>query len=299
MSGFLSPVFEPGFFASAQVHVALEVGTVVALVAAAVGSFAVLRGQSFAGEALSDVGTAGGSGAFLVGVGPLWGFLVLGAAAACAMELIGVQRPRGRDLATGIVLGAGLGLAALFFSLVAEYRDTTGAPVTVLFGSLFTVSASLTPAIAALSVAGLALVLALYRPLLLSSASAELAAARGLPVRLIGVLYLVALVLAVALASLTIGTILSTGLLVGPAASAMRLTARPVRALLMAGLLGVAAVWLGVLLAYDSFYWPPVGHGWPVSFFVVALVMVFYLASGLPRALGARKRRRSAAGEAA
>ena len=295
MSHFLSPVFEPGFFGSAQVHVALEVGTLVALVAAAVGSLAVLRGQAFAGEALSDVGAAGGSGAFLIGVGPLWGFLALGAAAACAMELIGVQRPRGRDLATGIVLGAGLGLAALFFALDAEYHNTTGAPVTVLFGSLFTVSASITPAIVALSVAGLALVLVLYRPLLLSSASAELAAARGLPVRLIGALYLFALVLAVALASLTIGTILSTALLVGPAASAMRLTARPLRALLTAGLVGVLAIWLGVLLAYDSFHWPPVGHGWPVSFFVVALVMVFYLASGVPQALGARRRGRASA----
>jgi zinc/manganese transport system permease protein len=284
VSHFLSPVFEPGFFENAQVHVALVVGAVVALVAGTVGWFAVLRGQSFAGEALADVGTTGGSGAFLLGVGPLWGFLVLGAAAAAVMELIGIQRPRGRDLATGIVLGAGLGLAALFFSLDASYQNQTGATVTVLFGSIFAITSSMTPAIVALAVVALAIVLALYRPLLLASANPELAVARGLRVRAVGALYLVALVLAVALAALTIGTILSTALLVGPAAGAMRLTARPLRGLALAALTGVLAVWVGIVLAYDSYDWPPRGHGWPVSFFVVALVFLFYVFSGLPRA---------------
>jgi zinc/manganese transport system permease protein len=284
VSHFLSPLFEPGFFENAQVHVALVVGAVVALVASTVGWFAVLRGQSFAGEALADVGTTGGAGAFLVGVGPLWGFLALGAAAAAVMELIGIQRPRGRDLATGIVLGAGLGLAALFFSFDASYQNQTGATVTVLFGSIFAITSSMTPAIVALAVAALAIVLVLYRPLMLASVNPELAVARGLRVRAVGALYLVALVLAVALAALTIGTILSTALLVGPAAGAMRLTARPLRGLALAALAGVLAVWVGIVLAYDSYDWPPRGHGWPVSFFVVALVFLFYLLSGLPRA---------------
>ncbi len=288
MSHFLSPVFESGFFESSQVHTALLVGAVVAVVAASVGSFAVLRGQSFAGEALADIGTTGGSGAFLLGVGPLWGFLALGSAAAAVMELIGIQRARGRDLATGVVLGAGLGLAALFFSLDATYHNTSGATVTILFGSIFVIASSLTPAIVALGGAALCILLLLCRPLLLSSASAELAAARGVPVRRVGALYLLALVLAVALASLTIGTILSTALLVGPAAASMRLTARPLRAVLAAALLAVLAMWLGILLAYDSYYWPPYGRGWPVSFFVVTLVFLFYLLSGLPRMWRAR-----------
>ena len=95
-------VFEPGFFASGPVHTALIlVSAVAALVAGPLGVFTVLRGQSFAGEALGDIGTTGGSGAYLVGVGPLWGFLVFNVAAVALMELIGVQRRRGRDLATG------------------------------------------------------------------------------------------------------------------------------------------------------------------------------------------------------
>ena len=83
----------------------------------AVGVFTVIRGQSFAGEALGDIGAAGGSSAYLVGVAPLWGFVGISVAAAGVMELIGIQRARGRDLATGIVLGAGFGLAALFLYL--------------------------------------------------------------------------------------------------------------------------------------------------------------------------------------
>jgi zinc/manganese transport system permease protein len=98
------------------------------------------------------------------------------------------------------------------------------------------------------------------------------------------VLCLVAIALAVSLAALTIGTILSTALLVGPAAAALRLTARPGLAVLWSAGIGLAATWLGILLAYDSYYWPPARHGWPVSFFVVTLVFAFYLLAQLPLA---------------
>jgi zinc/manganese transport system permease protein len=279
-----------GFFADEPVRVALAVGTVVAIVAGAVGTFTVMRGQSFAGEALGDLGATGGSGAYLLGVGALWGYLAMGIAAAGAMELIGIQRARGRDLATGIVLGAGLGLAALFLYWDTNLHNTTGATITILFGSAFVIPSSTFPRVAILSVAALGIVLALYRPLLLSTVSAEMAAARGVPVRLVGAGYLLALATAVALASLTIGAILSTALLIGPAAAALRVTRRPGRAMLVAGLIGAAAVWLGVALAYESYYWPPVGHGWPVSFFVVTLIFLMYLASGLPVRVLARRR---------
>lgn len=292
MSHFLAPVFGPGFFDSTTVHTALIVGTLVALVAATVGVFTVMRGQSFAGEALGDIGTTGGSGAFLAGVGPLWGIVAIDVVAAAVMELIGIQRPRGRDLATGIVLGAALGLAALFLYLDATYRNTTGATVTILFGSIFTIAGSTTPVIIVLSATALAIVAALYRPLLLSSVSTDLAAARGISVRLVGALYLLALAISVALASMTIGTILSTALLVGPAATALRLTRRPGAAMLAAAGIGIGATWLGIVLAYDSYDWPPVGHGWPVSFFVVTIVFVLYLLSGLPELWRTRRRRR-------
>jgi zinc/manganese transport system permease protein len=288
--GLFGPVIESGFFASEAVRVAVIAGALVAIVSGTVGVFTVMRGQSFAGEALGDIGTTGGSGAFLIGVGPLWGFVAIGIVAAAAMEMIGIQRPRGRDLATGIVLGAGLGLAALLLYLDTTYDNTTGATITILFGSAFTIPSTTIPLIVLLSVAVLGMVALLYRPLLLSSVSAEMAAARGINVRAIGAAYLLALALAVALAAMTIGTILSTALLIGPAATALRLTKRPGLAIAVAGLIGVGAMWLGVVLAYDSFHWPPAGTGWPVSFFVVSLIFGAYLLAGLPELLRSRGR---------
>jgi zinc/manganese transport system permease protein len=196
--------------------------------------------------------------------------------AAGAMEMIGIRRPRGRDLATGIVLGAALGLAALFLYLDTTHSSTTGATINVLFGSIFELPSSLVPVIAVFSVVATGMVLVSYRPLLLSSLSPDLATTRGVPVRLVGIGYLIALAVAVSLSAVTIGAILSTALLIGPAAAALRLTKRAPFAMAIAAGIGVAATWLGILLAYDSYDWTP-GHGWPVSFFVVSLVFVFYL----------------------
>jgi zinc/manganese transport system permease protein len=274
----LHMIVEPGFFSSAPVHVALAAGGVVALVSGIVGSFAVIRGQSYAGHALADISVTGGSASYLVGVSPLWGFVGVGVLAAGVMDMIGVQRPRGRDLATGIVRGAALGLAALFLYWDTTHSSVSGATITILFGSMFTISSSLLPVITLLSLVAVGIVAVLYRPLLLSSIAADLAAVRGVSVRLVGLLVLVAISIAVALSAMTIGTILSTALLIGPAAIGLRLTSRPGLAMAWGALAGLAATWLGVLLAYDSFYWPPARHGWPVSFFVVTLIFLGYVA---------------------
>ena len=199
MNSILQAVFEPGFFASAPVRVALLAGGMAALVSGVVGIFAVVRGQSYAGHALADISVTGGSASFLFGITPLWGFAGVGVAAAAAMDLIGVQRRRGRDLATGIVRGAALGLAALFLYWGTTSTSTTGATVTVLFGSIFTISPSTATVAALLGAIALGIVAGLYRPLLLSSASPELAFARGIPVRATGALCLVAIALAVSL----------------------------------------------------------------------------------------------------
>jgi zinc/manganese transport system permease protein len=289
MNTFLSPLFANGFFTGSTVHTGLLVGAVVSIVAGPVGVFAVIRGQSFAAEALSDVGAAGASSAILLGVSSLWGFVAAGVAAAGVMELIGIQRPRGRDLATGIVLGAALGLAALFLYLDTTQTSTTGATASVLFGQLFALDTSMVPAIIALSVISVALLVLIGRPLLLSSVNPDLAAARGVPVRLVGALFLLALSLTVSLTALTIGAILGTALVVGPAATALRLVKRPLVAMFVASALGVLATWLAIVLAYDSYSWPPAHSGWPVSFFVVGVVLVMYVLASVPEWRRARR----------
>ncbi|RNI23961.1 metal ABC transporter permease [Flexivirga caeni] len=298
MTAVWDAIFQAGFFSSDEVQVALVVGGVVAVVSGVVGVFAVLRGQSFAGHALADVGSTGGSGAFLVGAPPMWGFLVFSVAGAALMELIGIQRARGRDLATGIVLGGALGLSALFLYEDTTVHNTTGATMTVLFGSIFAISSSLTPWVVALSAISTAGVIVCYRPLLLASVHPDLAAAAGVPVRQIGAVFLGSLSVAVALSSITIGSILSTALLIGPAATAVRLARRPGLAMLWSALIAVVSVWLGVLLAYDSYTWPPKHQAWPASFFVVAVVFLFYLGADAGVSLRARLRR-PAAGQVA
>jgi zinc/manganese transport system permease protein len=274
-------VLEPGFFASSQVHGAIVIGTVAAVVSAVVGVFTVMRGQSFAGHALTDVATAGGSGAFLIGMSPLLGFVGLSAVGAGVLETIGVQRARSRDLATGLVLGAAIGLAALFLYLDATTTATTGATQQILFGSIFTTQPGTIPMVVAFSAVALGAIALAYRPLLLSTVSTDIAAARGAPARAAGLLFMLALAVSVGLSALAIGTILSTALLIGPAATALRLTRSVGRALMVACLTGVAATWLGVLLAYDSYYWGSSHQGLPVSFFIVAIVFAAYLLSGL------------------
>lgn len=289
-------IFAPGLLSSGPVRIALVVGAVVAITSGVVGVFTVIRGQSFAGHSLADVATTGGSGAFLVGLNQFWGFLVAGVAAATMMELIGVQRRRGRDVATGVVLGAALGAAALFLYLDTQVSSTTGASFTILFGSMFVISPDTVPALVASGVVALAVVAVLSRVLLLSSLSGDLAAARGVNVRAVGVAYLMALAISVSLSAVAIGAILSTALLIGPPATALRLAKRPMRAMVAAAAIGTAATWIGVVLAYDSFDWPPHGHSWPVSFFVVVLVVIGYLLSYVrrPRPAGRAAKREQA-----
>ena len=276
MDSLFTAIFEPGFFASEPVHTALIIGGGAALVSGVVGVFTVMRGQSFAGHSVADVTSAGGSASFFLGINPLLGFLGMAVVAASGMELVGIRRIRERDLVTGVVLGAGLGLTALFLYLDVTLGSTTGAANTVMFGSMFAISAETIPLALAVGLGALVMVALLYRPLLLSSVDPDLAEARGLPLRLIGFLHMLMLALAASLSAMTIGAILSTALLIGPAATALRLASRPGTAIVIAVLIGLSTTWGGILLAYDSYYWTP-GHGWPVSFFVVTLVFLSYV----------------------
>lgn len=274
-------IFEPGLFHSAPVGTAILVGSIAAVVSAFVGVVTLMRGQAFAGHALSDLAASGGSAAFLVGAPPVAGFLGIGLLGAASMEVVGVQKARDRDLATGIVLGAGLGLAALFLYLDASLHSTTGAAISVLFGSVFAIAPSTAPFVAIAALVAVVPLVVWFRPLLLATVDADLARVSGIRVRWMGVLHLVALAVAVALSSVSVGAILSTALLIGPAAASSRLARRPGTAIAVAAAISIGAVVLGIVLAYDSFYWSANQTGWPVSFFVVVAVLAAYLVARL------------------
>jgi zinc/manganese transport system permease protein len=269
-----------GFFTSSPVQTALAVSAGAAIVSAVIGVFTIIRGQSFAGHALADISSAGGAAAYLVGVSPMLGFLGVAVIGAGALEVLGVKRAAERDLVTGIVLGAGLGLTALLLYFDVTARSTTGAAVSVMFGSMFAIPpAIVVPALligaGAVGATGL-----IYRPLLLCAAAPELAAVAGVSPRLIGFLHLLILALAVTLSAMTVGAILSTALLIGPAAAALRLTRQAGAAIALAAGIGLVSAWGGIALAYESYGWTP-GRTWPVSFFIVTIVFAFYLLSGL------------------
>ena len=281
--------------AAPTVGTALAIGSLVAVTSGVVGAFVVLRGQSFAGHALGDIGTTGAAAAYLGGVPVLYGFIGVGLLGGLAIEGLG-ERARDRDVATGIILSLMLGIGALLLYVMTQGTNATGGPVAILFGSIFTVDPSVTVPVALFSLLALLLLAFLYRPLVYASVSPQAAKAAGVPVGAVGLLFMLAVAIAVEESALVAGALLSTALLIGPAAAAVRWSRHVGQAAALAALLGLLAVWLGIAFAYQSYFWPPGHRGWPVSFFIVMLVLIEYLVARIGRrAPGRAAARREAA----
>ncbi len=256
-------------FGQAYMQNALATATIVAVLAGLVGFFVALRGVSFAAHSLAQIGFAGAAGAVLIGADPLLGLALFAVGGGVGMGLLGA---RDRDVTTALILVASLGVGALFLTLNTSYAT---AAFSLLFGTIVGISRAQVWETLALAAACLVALAALYRPLLLSSVSPDVAAARGVPVRLLNVLFLVVVGVAAAVTVPVAGTLLIFSLMVGPAAAAVRLARTPVTALLVSVALGLAATWLGIGLAYAT--------GWPVGFFITAIVTVFYVVTRFMR----------------
>jgi zinc/manganese transport system permease protein len=242
--------------------------SLVAAVAGVVGFFVVLRGASFAAHALPLSAFPGAAAANLMGVNPLVGLLLFSGLGVAGIS----QLARGgrRDLATALSLVMLLGMGALFLSRTTAYYQAVYA---LLFGEVLGVSnADLAP-VAVLSVASVALVIVLFRPLLLSSVSPELGEARGVSARWIEVLFLGVVALATSMALPVVGALLVFSLMVGPASAARALTDRPLPAMCMSAGLSLVTVWAAIALSFVS--------DWPIGFFVGGLSAVAYAAGRL------------------
>lgn len=240
-------------------------GSAVAIAAAILGYFLVVRGLTFAGHALSNIGFAGAAGAVLVGVHPVYGLLVFTVGASLAISILG-KEIRERDIAVGVIMTFGLGLGILFLSLYPGYAEQA---YSILFGTILGITRSDAVVSALVSLVLIAFLIGLARPLLFSSFDSEVAEARGVPVRLIGAIFLIMVALAVSMAVQVVGVLLIFALLVGPAATAVRLTPRPGLAIGLAVALGLVYTWVGILLAANI--------EWPVSFFIATLSFSVYL----------------------
>jgi zinc/manganese transport system permease protein len=256
---------------------ALVTGSIVAVLAAAVGFFIVARGLTFAGHALPNIGFAGAAGAVLVGVQPVYGLFAFTIAAAIGIGVLG-DKVRERDIVVAVLMTFALGLGFLFLSLYSGYAQRVYG---ILFGSILGISVENVLVTAVAGAVALAVLLAIYRPLLFCTVDPQAAAARGLPVAMLSIVFLVVAALAISLSVQVMGALLVFTLIVGPAATANRLSRRPSLAILIAAGLGLSYVWIGIGIAALS-------GDLPVSFVVSVIAFLVYL----PVRIWARPRRR-------
>jgi zinc/manganese transport system permease protein len=245
-------------------------GTLVALAAGIIGYFMVLRDQSFAGHSLANVGFAGATGALLFGITPVLGLFIAGLLAAVGIQTLNVaaRQTRQSDIAIGAVLTASLALGFLFIHLSTE--EYAGNVSNVLFGDVLGISDSDVTVIAWSTLLLMAVLLFIARPLFFASVDPDVAAAHGVPVRLLSFGYLVLLALEVAVAVQVVGVLLIFALLVTPAAIAQHVTTRPAVAVLVAIVLALLFTWAGLLAGF----FPPY---YPVSFFITTFAFATYI----------------------
>lgn len=249
--------------------------TVVALVAGAIGYFMVLRGETFAGHALSHVGFPGATGAALIGVSPLLGLTAFSIAAGLAISFFG-QRAN-RDVAIGIVLTVSLGLGLLFLHFYTAYA---GVATNLLFGNVLGISSQTVLVLVVMGLGTLFSLALIARPLLFASLQPELAEAQGVRTGLVSALFMVIAALATAEAIQIVGILLVFSLMVAPAATAVGLTRRVRTGLAMSMGLALVIAWASLVLAYFS--------DWPTSFWITGLGGLAFVASQGARALRRR-----------
>jgi zinc/manganese transport system permease protein len=260
---------------------ALEAGAIVAVLAAVVGWYVVLRRQTFASHTLSVMAFPGASGAALIGLPTALGYYIACAVAALAIgrgastDRGGESSGSGRGLesaAIGTVQTVGLAAGFLFLSL---NNAILGGPETLLFGTFLGITRAQVLVLLAVAVACLAALTVLARPLLFASVDREVARAGGVPVRLVEGAFLLILGLAIAAVSQLTGALLVFALLVAPAASAQLITTRPLAGLCLSVALALIVTWAGLTLAYFTIY--------PVGFYVTTLAFVIYVGVRLVR----------------
>ncbi|MGI8752483.1 MAG: metal ABC transporter permease [Acidimicrobiales bacterium] len=252
---------------------ALLLGTPVAAACGLVGYFVVLRAQVFTGDALSHVAFTGALAALAAGIDLRVGLFVGCVIFSVAMAALGT-RGRPDDVVIGNTFAWILGLGVLFLTLYATSGNggNGSAGPNVLFGSIFGLSRSQTVVGAVIAVAVVAVMAVMARPLLFASIDEAVAAARGVPVMLLGAGFLVLVGVTAGEATQAVGAMLLLGLLSAPAATAQALSDRPWVAVGLSVVLAVAAMWIGIALSYAV-------SALPVSFSIIGVATVGYLAA--------------------
>lgn len=258
---------------------ALRAGTIVSVMAGAIGYLMVVRRQSFAGHTLAVIGFPGAAGATWLGVSPAFGyfgFCIVGAVVIAAVpsraDTSGVGGYSEESAVIGTVQAFALACGFLFVSL---YKGFLSGLTNLLFGTIIGVSDDQVKALLVAAVVSLGALVVLGRPLLFSSVDPAVARARGVRVRGISVAFLVVLGVTAAATSQITGSLLVFALLVAPAAAAARLTAGPVRGLVLAVSIALVVTWVGMGAAFFSPY--------PIGFWVTTFAFALFLLASLYR----------------
>ena len=239
--------------------------TAVAVIAGVTGFFAVLRGSTFAAHAIPNGAFAGAAGASLLGLNPFVGLATFSVAGA--LGIAGLSRRSRPDVATALTFVMMLGVGALFVSWSSQYAQEA---YSLLFGEVFGVSTAEVLPILVLGAVSVAAIVVMFRPLMLSSALPEVAEARGVLARRMELAFLLVMALATSMTVPVVGALLMFSLMIGPAAAARSLTARPGLAMTLSVVIALVTVWVGIAASYQS--------DWPLGFFVGVIGAAFFLA---------------------
>jgi len=237
---------------------------IVAVVSGLVGYFLVMRGQTFAGHALSHIGFAGATGAGLIGLAPLWGLLGFTLAAGIVIGALS-ERISNRDIAIGVVLSLALGFGLLFLHYYTSFATQATA---ILFGNVLAVDHTMIVTLAVLGTVTLVALAAIMRPLMFSSLQPELAEAKGVPLRFVSISFLALVAIAVSACAQIVGVLLVFTLMVGPPAAAQRVASSLWSGLFVSAALALTDAWLGLTMAFYT--------DWPVSFCIACLSAIGY-----------------------
>src|SRR3989440_331978 len=250
--------------------------TAVAVIAGVTGFFAVLRGSTFAAHAIPNGAFAGAAGASLLGLNPFAGLAVFSLAGA--LGIAGLSRRARNDVATALTFVLMLGVGALFVSWSTGYTQEA---YSLLFGEVFGVSADQVLPILVLGAVSVAAIVVMFRPLMFSSALPEVAEARGVRAGRMESAFLLVIALATSMTVPVVGALLMFSLMIGPAAAARSLTARPALAMALSVVIALVTVWAGIAISYRS--------DWPLGFFVGVIGAVFFLLGRAYAAIASRK----------
>lgn len=252
-------------------------GAVLGIVGGLIGPFVVARNMPFAVHGISELSFAGASASLLLGVNVVTGSLVGSVVAALLIGLLG-SRARDRNSIIAVLMPFGLGLGILCLAL---YKGRAANKFGLLTGQIVSVDNPQLTFLIVVSAIVVVTLIVIWRPLMFASVDPDVAAAAGVPVRTLALVFMLTLGLATAVSVQIVGALLVLSLLVTPAAAALRLTVHPLLVPLLSMLFAVVSVVGGILLA--------LGGGLPISPYVTSISFAIWVVC---RIVGARKDRR-------